>query len=606
LLEIRLFGPVEVTDRDRTLGPRDFGCLKAKQVLEVLLVERGRSVPKERLADLLWGERLPQNYLATVESYVSVLRSRLQPGGSARDSAVVTESGAYRFAQDRARLDLDVFDELVTAADTENGAAALALLIEAAGLARGEVLADEPYSEWTQNLREQYRRKVVQVLVRAARIALDLGDASQAVKLAERAISVDGQAEAAYRAVMLGSYRLGCQEEAVRAFERCRRALEDELGVEPMAETTDLLAAIQAHDESLSPPAPIRTLVSPLAATSPVSALGRSAELSALEDHVRDALAGQFSLIAVEGDPGIGKSRLLDDLGDRLSGISMARWRCSELETDFPFVAIAGALRNLEGAAGGISAEPLVEGAGPAAALAFLDQLAEHAKAHAPFVLLIDRLDLADPSTVSALGHLQRRLATLPVAVVATCRSVAIARPPVSRLTWSARVRLDRLTADELAAMDMPDLHATTGGHPVFLAACMASSTREPNPAELSELVLAWCADAGQAGVRTLSAAAVLAQPFDPVLLSRVLRVDAVSLDEELDRLCQHGLLHEQGSHFAFRDAPVRQILLHNLSPARRALLTARASRAESLPASSPEHSGRIDLSDLDVALEAS
>src|SRR5436309_14002506 len=59
-LVARLFGPLEVGCADgRHLGPRDFGGVKPKQVLEILLTERGRPVSKDRMADLLWGESLP-------------------------------------------------------------------------------------------------------------------------------------------------------------------------------------------------------------------------------------------------------------------------------------------------------------------------------------------------------------------------------------------------------------------------------------------------------------------------------------------------------------------------------------------------------------------
>jgi DNA-binding SARP family transcriptional activator len=272
LLEVRMFGSIEVVDGSRVLGARGFGCLKAKQVFEILLAERGRSVSKERLADLLWGERLPQKYVATVESYVSVLRSRLEPGRGGRGSVVVTEPGAYRLVLDRVRLDLDVFDGLVVAADGETPERALAVLCEAGRLARGEVLEDEPYADWVQGLREQYRRDVVGVLVRAAELALELGDPGRAVGLAARAVRVDELAEAAYRALMVASYRVGRQEDAVRAFERCRKALECELGVEPMGETVELFAGIQAHDDSLLGPS--RRSVVAVAPVAPVVGSG--------------------------------------------------------------------------------------------------------------------------------------------------------------------------------------------------------------------------------------------------------------------------------------------------------------------------------------------
>jgi hypothetical protein len=312
-------------------------------------------------------------------------------------------------------------------------------------------------------------------------------------------------------------------------------------------------------------------------------------------------------LVLVEGEAGIGKSRLVDELAARLVGVRVVRWRCSPLETDFAFLAIAIALRGLEGGSEETSA---VSVEGPAGALSFLDGLAAQIQRHAPFVLLMDRLDLADASSVSALGHLARRLADTPVAVVATCRTPAATRPPVSRLDWSERVRLERLTEDDLVDYQVPDLHARTGGHPVFLAAHLGSVAGGGGPVDVRERVLAWCADAGEEAMRILSAASVLPDPFDPVLLGQVLRVEVVGLAEELDRLCQHGLLREHGSLFAFRDAPVRQILEDNLSPGRRALLLALVSRARAIntgtttPPDTGHHPDTIIDLDLDLDLE--
>src|SRR3712207_8814709 len=72
-----------------TLFP--YTTLFRSQLLEVLVLERGHAVSKEALADALWGEQVPPNYPATLETYVSVLRQALDPGGSPRHSVVRTE-----------------------------------------------------------------------------------------------------------------------------------------------------------------------------------------------------------------------------------------------------------------------------------------------------------------------------------------------------------------------------------------------------------------------------------------------------------------------------------------------------------------------------------
>ncbi|MGH9243278.1 MAG: winged helix-turn-helix domain-containing protein [Acidimicrobiales bacterium] len=75
---VRMFGRLQLDVGGSKLGPRDLGGVKPKQLLELLLLERGRPVSKDRLADLVWGERLPRRVEATIESYMSVLARHRQ------------------------------------------------------------------------------------------------------------------------------------------------------------------------------------------------------------------------------------------------------------------------------------------------------------------------------------------------------------------------------------------------------------------------------------------------------------------------------------------------------------------------------------------------
>src|SRR5918996_1730228 len=139
-LAVQLFGPISVTVGDTRLGPRDFGGVKPKQIFEVLLAARGRSVSKDRLADLLWGESLPRNVSGTLETYVSVLRRRIEPNKGRGASILVTEPGAYRLDTDLASIDIDEFDDLVQRAARTDGGNGRRLLEQALMLVRGDVL----------------------------------------------------------------------------------------------------------------------------------------------------------------------------------------------------------------------------------------------------------------------------------------------------------------------------------------------------------------------------------------------------------------------------------------------------------------------------------
>src|ERR1700759_1170995 len=113
---VRMFGPIELDIAGTTLGPRDFGGTKPKQLLEILLLGQDRLVTKDRLADLLWGDRLPQRGAPTIETYVSVLRRQLGDRGGQAARLILTERGGYRLAHDRVMTDCERYTTLLRCA----------------------------------------------------------------------------------------------------------------------------------------------------------------------------------------------------------------------------------------------------------------------------------------------------------------------------------------------------------------------------------------------------------------------------------------------------------------------------------------------------------
>ncbi|MDE3077066.1 MAG: winged helix-turn-helix domain-containing protein [Chloroflexota bacterium] len=79
LMDIRLLGPIEMQEGARRLGPTDFGGRKPRQLLEILLTERGHVVPRDRLIELLWADDPPRDVEATLDTYASLVRKRIGP-----------------------------------------------------------------------------------------------------------------------------------------------------------------------------------------------------------------------------------------------------------------------------------------------------------------------------------------------------------------------------------------------------------------------------------------------------------------------------------------------------------------------------------------------
>ncbi len=243
-MRIELFGPLRVHDGARVLRGGDLGGAKPRSVLELLLLARGRTVSKERLAESLWHAEPPRNASSTLEHYVCVLRRRLFTDAAMAREVLATEAGAYRFDTSMVDLDLDRFDRLVRESERSDDGQSRALLGEAVELARLDLLDDAPYAPWAVEERELYRSRVARAHLWLARDCMAADQFIGSLRHAEEALRYAPYSEEAFRTIMVADHALGHADLARRAHLRCRQTLAEHLGVDPTSETEAVGAAI--------------------------------------------------------------------------------------------------------------------------------------------------------------------------------------------------------------------------------------------------------------------------------------------------------------------------------------------------------------------------
>ncbi|MDG4764080.1 BTAD domain-containing putative transcriptional regulator [Solwaraspora sp. WMMD406] len=247
-MEFRLLGNFEaVRDGKPVLVGRR---RQERLLLAILLLGAGRTVTVDRLADLLWDGTPPATARGTLHTYVGRLRAALSPYGV----DIATKAGGY--AVPAARVDAARFTDLAgEAADTSDPAQRVRLCSAALALWRGPVLADLVDEPLRERLGGPLRDLRLTTAEACAVALLDMGHHDRVVReLADLAEEHPGR-EGLVAAVMTALYRSARQADALRLYDRARKALADELGVEPGPELETVYQRILAGDPRLERPA---------------------------------------------------------------------------------------------------------------------------------------------------------------------------------------------------------------------------------------------------------------------------------------------------------------------------------------------------------------
>ncbi len=615
---------------------------QGRLALAHLALNRSRAVTRERLIAALWGDDASAGHGQALNVVLSKLRRALGPE--------VLENAGERAVQltPAATVDLDAaqpaLDTAFAARDRGDWPAVVECAGQVAALADAGLLPGYE-APWL----EEPRRRLEELGLQARELRADAGlavggaELAHAERAAQELVELAPFRESGYLLLMRVREAQGNLVEALRVHERLRTLLRDELGVAPgpqvQAEFDRLLNAERAEPAptpAAPPPAPQLDAAPAFFATrSGAAFVGRRSELERLRGYLERAIEGSRQLVLLEGEPGIGKTRLaLQFMEACEAGDALALYGRCDAETLVPYQPFVEALRGYLARAPEQVAHwstqygaelgrviPEVAATGEPAGgedeeryrlfEAVSEVLNDIARSR-PVLLVLDDLHWADKPTLLMLRQLVRAAGESPLLIVATIRDTERPAPLVDMLVQLRREHFfERI---ELSGLDESDSSALIGGfgpqgipahvnralweetrgNPFFLEEMirhLGSATLTPDsngwplelPEGIREVIGRRLATLSERASTVLTTAAVMGREFRVEVLEAVGTLDEDELDEVIEESVDAHVIAEVPGTYgrcSFTHALIRQTLYDGLTATRRARLHLRVGEA--------------------------
>jgi DNA-binding SARP family transcriptional activator len=247
-LRIYLAGRIRLERADTLLDEASLPGRQGRVVFAVLAAEHARAVSRGELAEELWGDEVPNAWDVALRAVVSKVRRVLGGVGLDGAEAIAHAVGCYqlRLPPD-AWVDLEAGADAVHRAETalraQDPSDAMGWALAANAIARRGFLPGED-GPFARRRRTELQDIRVRALECRARVTLDQGDHAAAIRDAELVVGLEPFRETAHRLLMSGHVAAGNRAEALRAYERCRATIAEELGAGPSPETEALYLEI--------------------------------------------------------------------------------------------------------------------------------------------------------------------------------------------------------------------------------------------------------------------------------------------------------------------------------------------------------------------------
>jgi len=609
-LRLQILGPLRLWRGDVELDPSP---RQQAYLLALLLAHEGQPVNVTELIDLIWEDVAPASALNVIHKYVGTLRRLLEPALPVRGTGahLHRRGNGYQFSAGDATLDLVVFRKLTRAARAaagEHADAALDLYLDALRLWRGPAGDGLGHPSAALSMFTAIDNEFYDACVAAAELALRLDASEPLLPALHLAASMARLHEPVHAALVSALGAAGQQAEALATFLTVRDRLADDLGIVPgpllQAAHQRVLTQSVAPPESANADGPDhRDRAEPIAGL-----VGRVEELTVLGNVVGLALAGGTGIGLIEGEPGVGKTRLLEEMAaDASRKGAVAAWGgCISGEGTpamWPWVQVIGTILDrlpdatrqmwLAGELGHLikARDELLSGLLPDGGTQFqlfeqIVAVVRQAAERRPMLIIVDDLQWADVASLQLFQHLAARLPRstaivgglrdrAPVPGSGLSRTLAVA----ARLPGHHRIRLGPLGVSDVAELvrresgQLPGagaargIHARTEGNPFFvleLSRLLAGEgvlTEDAVadagiPFTVRDVVRDRLAGLDDSARDVLQIAALIGRNVDLGLLANVAGVDVASCLDMLHPAEGMGLLGSApGSPYSFRFA---------------------------------------------------
>jgi DNA-binding SARP family transcriptional activator/predicted ATPase len=625
-MRINLFGNLRIAFAGSPVTAVNTNRLQS--LIAYLILHCDAPQPRERMAFLLWPTSTDSQARTNLRQLLHHLKRALPAGGRWLETTHFT----VQWRTD-AGCTIDTIDFRAAVSDAASArtmndrAREIQCLTTAVQLYEDDLLPGL-YDDWLTSLREEYRQKICEVLQRLATLFEEQKQYAEAIPCAERLVGLDPLSETHHQLLIRLHAANHDRSSALRAYHQCMRVLRREMGVEPGPATLELFERILKQEEGGDDSAPRSPRREHLSRLQKARALvGRTAEWQQLTLAWQSAVEGRPRLALISGEPGIGKTRLADELYQACvrQGHAAARSRCYAGQGQLAYAPVAEWLRSDAVRAAWTSLKPqqvaelarvvpeireqfpdvkgLQSGPSPLAEnwqrLHFYESLsAAFGNSRKPLLLYLDDLQWCDTDSLEWLTALLTSPSAAGILLLATVRTQETGREnPFARFVEGLRRSgmiletplepLDAQETTELARLEsaqplenesLGDIFRFTRGNPLFVVESVRAGLQSTG---VHAVIVSRLGQLTAASRELAGLASVIGRPFSFELLEKATDWDEASLSQALDELWRRRIIENCGTaEYDFTHDRLREVACAELSLVRRRYLHRRVARA--------------------------